>query len=158
MTVATSDGIGWASKTDYEYDGKTYEADLQNGDEVTILNSGVIEPNKHGGEDHVFKLKTRNGEKKMRFNQKSINVLVPVLGEDSENWKGKTVKVLTKKGVFAGTKGIACYFVTEGWYLDDFGDLVNDVPTKPEGIVTPKTEAQEKVDEIRNQDSEESTF
>ncbi len=159
LTKATSDGIAWASKSDYEYEGKTYEADLKDGDKVTILNSGTIEPNQNGGEDHVFKLKTRNGEKKMRFNQSSINVLVPVLGEDSEDWVGKEVNVLTKKGVFAGKKGIAAYFVTEGWYLDDFGDLVNDIQVdKPEAILTPKTANQKEVDAIRNIESTEPNF
>ena len=45
---------------------------------------------------------------------------------------GKDIHILTKKGVFAGTKGIAAYFVTEGWYLDEYGDLVNNVT--PSGV------------------------
>lgn len=125
MTVATSDGIGYASKTPYEWDGKEYEADIQNGDEVAILDAGAIETGQFG-DQHYFKIKTRNGDKKAPFNQSSINVLVPEFGEESEDWAGKKVKILTKKGVFAGKKGIACYFVTDGWYLDDFGDLVKD--------------------------------
>lgn len=125
LTKATSDGIGYASKSDYEYEGKTYEADLQNGDKVTILNEGSIEPSQYG-DQHYFKIQTRNGEKKTPFNQSSVNVLVPSLGEESEGWKGKEVTVLTKKTVIAGKKVVVAYFVTEGWYLDDFGDLVKD--------------------------------
>lgn len=124
-TKATSDGIGYASKSDYEYEGKNYEADLQNKDKVTILNAGAIEPSKYG-DQHYFKIKTRNGEKKTPFNQSSINVLVPVLGKESESWIGKEVTVLTKKTMIAGEKRVVAYFVTEGWYLDDFGDLVKD--------------------------------
>lgn len=125
ITKATSDGVGYASKSDYEYEGKTYEADIKNGDKVTILNEGSIEPSQYG-DQHYFKIQTRNGEKKTPFNQSSINVLVPVLGEDSESWIGKTVNVLTKKTVIAGKKVVVAYFVTDGWYLDDFGDLVRD--------------------------------
>ncbi len=125
ITKATSDGIGYASKSDYEYEGKNFEADLQNKDKVTILNAGVIEPSQYG-DQHYFKIKTRNGEKKAPFNQSSINVLVPTLGKESENWINKEVNVLTKKTVIAGKKVIVAYFVTEGWYLDDFGDLVKD--------------------------------
>lgn len=133
ITKATSDGIGYASKSDYEYEGKNYEADLQNKDKVTILNSGVIEPSKYG-DQHYFKIQTRNGEKKTPFNQSSINVLVPVLGTESEEWIGKEVIILTKKTMIAGEKRVVAYFVTEGWYLDDFGDLVKDeVPAEDNG-------------------------
>ena len=126
ITKATSDGIGYASKSDYEYEGKNYEADIQNGDEVTILNEGAIEPSQFG-DQHYFKIQTRNGEKKAAVNQSSINVLVGAYGDESEQWVGKKAKILTKKTVIAGKKVVVAYFVTEGWYLDDFGDLVNDV-------------------------------
>ncbi len=149
ITKATSDGIGYASKSDYEYEGKNYEADLQHGDTITILDSGAIEQGQFG-DQHYFKVKTRNGEKKTAFNQSSINVLVAGLGDESETWIGKDIKVLTKKTVIAGKKVVVAYVVTEGWYLDDFGDLMNDVPVVPEGIVTPKTESEKKTDAIRN--------
>lgn len=126
LTKATSDGVGYASKSDYEYEGKEYKADLQNGDTVKILNAGTVEQSTYG-EQHYFKIETRNGEKKTPFNQSSINILVPELGEDSENWINKTVRVITKKTMIAGERRIVAYFVTEGWYLDDFGDLVKEV-------------------------------
>lgn len=130
VTKATSDGIGYASKSDYEYEGKQYEADIKNGDKVKILNEGVIEPSQFG-DQYYFKIMTRNGEKKAPFNQSSINILVPAFGEESENWIGKEVTVLTKKTVIAGKKVVVAYFVTDGWYLDDFGDLVKDEDPRP---------------------------
>ena len=158
ITKATSDGIGYASKTDYEYEGKTYEADLKNGDKVTILNDGVIEQGQFG-DQHYFKVKTRNGEKKAPFNQSSINILVPALGKNSEDWVGKEVNVLTKKTVIAGKKVIVAYFVTEDYYLDDFGDLTNDTRDDDvEPIFTPKSEGEKALDAIRNQDVEEPPF
>ena len=152
---ATGDGIGYASKSAYEWEGKSYEADIQNGDKVTILNGGDIEAGGQFEPALYCKIKTRNGEKKAKFNQSSINIIAGVHGVDTENWVGKVVTVLTKKGVFGGTKGIASYFVTEGWYLDEYGDLVNDVPVVREPIFTPKSEAEQALDDIRNQDVEE---
>jgi len=155
---ATGDGVGYASKTAYEWEGKTYEPDIQDGDTVEILSAGEIEEGKFGPQ-HYFKIKTRNGEKKAPFNQSSINVVAGAFGTETEEWVGKTVNILTKKGVFAGTKGIAVYYVVDGWYLDDFGDLVNDVPTEtPEPILTPKTEAQQSVEDLRDAPVEEPTF
>jgi len=123
---ATSDGIGYVSKSPYEWQDKKFEADIQEGDTVEILNEGSIEEGKFGAQ-HYFKIMTRNGEKKAPFNQSSINVIAGKHGTETKEWVGVKVNVLTKKGVFAGTKGIAVYYVIDGWYLDDFGDLVTDV-------------------------------
>jgi len=155
---ATSDGIGYASKNAYEWEGKSYEADIQNGDKVKILNSGTLEEGKFGPQ-HYFRIETRNGEKKAPFNQSSINVIAGVLGNETDDWVGKTVTILTKKGVFAGNKGIAAYFVTKGWYLDEYGDLVEDVPVETVApVLTPKSDTEAELDAIRNQDLGEPTF
>jgi hypothetical protein len=151
---ATSDGVGYASKNDYEYEGKSYEADIKNGDRVKVLNAGTIEEGNFGPQ-HYFKIMTRNGEKKAAFNQSSINVVASTYGTETEAWVGKELTVLTKKGVFAGKKGIAAYFVTEGWYLDDFGDLVNEVVIQHDPIVTPRSANAQAVEDIRNMDVEE---
>lgn len=119
---ASSDGIGYASKNDYEYEGVEYKADIVNGDVVKILNAGVIEPSQFG-EKHYFKILTRNGEKKTPFNQSSLNVLATELGDESEEWVGNDVRVVTKKDVIAGKKQTIAYFVTEGWELDEYGAL-----------------------------------
>lgn len=119
---ATGDGIAYASKSAYEWEGKHYEPDIQNGDKVTILNAGAIEPGQYG-DQYYFKIKTRNGDKKTAFNQSTINVLVEAFGDESENWIGKEVKVLITKTVIGGRKVMPAYFVTDEWYLDDFGDL-----------------------------------
>lgn len=129
-TKATSDGIGYASKSDYEYEGTHYEADIKHGDKVTILNAGSIEEGNFGPQ-HYFKIKTRNGEKKAPFNQTSINILVEALGDESENWVNKEVNVLIKKTVIGGKKVMPAYFVTDGYYFDDFGDVVKDEAPQP---------------------------
>lgn len=113
----------YARKEAYEYEGAKYEADIQNGDKVTIMNEGT-EVTGQFGTQTVFVIKTRNGDKNYPINQASINILVDAYGTDTANWVGKDVKVLTKKGVFAGKKGIASYLVTDEYDLDDFGELV----------------------------------
>lgn len=112
----------YARKEDYEYEGTKYKADIQNGDKVKIKDAGT-EVTGQFGDQTVFVIETRNGDKNFPLNQSSINVLVEAFGGDTSNWVGKEVKVLTKKGVFAGKKGIAAYLVTDEYSLDDFGEL-----------------------------------
>ena len=119
----TGGSVPFARKEPYEYDGVKYEADLKVGDVVKILDSGTIEQGQFG-EQNNFKIKTRNGEKKLPLNQKTINVLVEEFGDESENWVGKDMKVILKKDVIAGKKVIIPFLVTDGWELDDFGELV----------------------------------
>jgi hypothetical protein len=123
--IKKSDGVGYARKQDYEYDGTKFEADIKNGDIVKLLDGGVKEQGQFGEQD-VFKIQTRNGVKKVNFNQSSLNVMIIEFGDESEDWKGKDVKILLKKGVYAGKKGIATYVVTEGYELDEYGELVKD--------------------------------
>lgn len=125
IQIKKGGGIGFARKEDYEYAGVKYEADLKIGDEVKILDSGNVEAGKFG-DQHNFKIKTRNGEKRISFNQKTLNVLGKEFGVETENWVNKDVLVLLKKDVIAGEKVIIPYFVTEGWSLDDYGDLFKE--------------------------------
>lgn len=118
-------GAPFARKAEYEYEGTKYEADLQNGDTIKILDGGVVEQGQFGDQTN-FKIQTRNGEKKQSFNQATQNVLHDAFGEESDEWIGKEVKVLLHKTVIAGKKVIIAYFVTVGWSLDDYGDLVSE--------------------------------
>ena len=155
---ATSDGIGYASKNAYEWEGKSYDADLINNGKVKVLNAGVEEEGKWGMQPY-FKIQTLNGDKKAPFNQSSINVIAGVYGIETEAWVGKELTVLLKKTMIAGERKIAAYFVTEGWYLDEYGDLVKDVADEPVApVLTQKSEAQTTVDAIRDQDAGEPAF
>ena len=118
----------YARKEDYTYEGQDFEADIQDGDKVKILSEGEVVSGQFG-EQQVFKIETRNGEKNYPMNQKTVNILIDAFGEDSKNWVGKEVEVITRKGVYAGKKGIASYLVTDGWELDEYGDL-----TKPQEV------------------------
>jgi hypothetical protein len=140
LQIKKSGGIPFARKAPYEYDGTKYEADLKNGDVVTILDAGIEEEGQFG-KQYNFRIKTRNGEKKQSFNQKTQNVLIEEFGDDSENWINKSVKVILKKDTIAGKKVEIAYFVVDGWKLDEYGELVKegqkDYPTEeinPEDI------------------------
>jgi hypothetical protein len=117
-----SDGVGFASKEAYEYNGAKFEADLKDGDKIILLNAGVEEEGKWGAQTN-FKIKTRNGEKKTAFNQKSINALIDDYGEEGTEWIGKEVNCLLQKTIIGGKKVIVAYFVPDGWKLDEYGEL-----------------------------------
>lgn len=125
MTKKTSVGGVFAKKGDYEFEGQTYKADIQTGDKVTFNNSGDTVEGTYG-EQKVFSILTRNGDKNINLNQKSINALIDEFGDDSDKWVGKEVNVILKKDTVAGKKVTIAYFVPDGWVLDDYGDLVNE--------------------------------
>jgi len=132
-------GTAFARKAEYEYDGTRYEADLQDGDTVKILDSGNVEASQWGDQLN-FKIDTRNGEKKIGFNQATQNVLHDEFGEESESWIDKKVRVILKKDTIAGRKVIIAYFVTGDWQLDEYGELVNPnaVEETPEDDINPE--------------------
>lgn len=145
------DGVAYARKEDYEYEGTQYKADILNGDKVTILDAGVIEEHPTFGEQHKFIISTKNGNKRASFNQSSINILIDAYGDDSLEWINKEATVLTKKTVIANKKVIVAYFVAEGWSLDDYGDLVNGDESSQEL----SGEDKEKIKELRDQHNQD---
>lgn len=112
----------FARKEPYSYDGKDYDADIKSGDTVRILNSGDIVSGEYG-EQHVFSISTRNGDKNIALNQSSINALIDELGDESQNWVGKEVQVSTKKDVVAGKRVIIAYLHPATYALNEWGDL-----------------------------------
>ncbi|MBI5573506.1 MAG: hypothetical protein HY919_03000 [Elusimicrobia bacterium] len=125
----TSGGVGFVRKESYEYEGVKYEADIKNGDIIKILDGGNPETGKWG-EQTCYRIKTRNGEKKIAFNPKTINVLIEAFGDETDNWVGKEVRVLLHKTLIAGEKAIVPYFVIDGWKLDEYGELIFDCNKK----------------------------
>lgn len=138
-----SSGVPFVRKTSYEWEGKGYEADIKKGDTVKILNEGIITPGQYG-DQYVFKIQTRNGEKAIALNQTTLNILHDELGDDSKKWIGQDVHVIIKKDVVAGRKVEIAYLVTEGWSLDEYGDLqkegVSQIVEDDDGLDTIKFE------------------
>lgn len=118
-----NDGIGYARKEPYEWEGTKYEADIQNGDKVKILSEGETTTGQYG-DKQTFKIETRNGEKKCDFNQKTPNVLIDAYGDEDKEWVGKELNVILKKDTIGGKKVIIAYIVPDGWKLDDYGELM----------------------------------
>jgi archaellum component FlaG (FlaF/FlaG flagellin family) len=136
LSIKQGGGLPYARKEPYEYDGKQYEADLKDGDIVKILDSGETEMGTFG-EQTVFKIKTRNGDKKLSFNQATINVLVKEFGEETENWINKDVKVILDKKIIANKKAIVPYLVTSDWEIDEYGELFKEKKEGEEGVNIP---------------------
>ena len=126
-------GGAYARKEPYEYEGQKFEADIQNGDTVKILSEGDVVVGQYG-EQQVFKIETRNGEKNFTINQKSVNILIGEFGEDSKDWVGREVRVILKKDVIANRKVIIAYVVSGDWQLDEYGDLINPSKVEEEEI------------------------
>jgi len=129
----SGDGVAYARKEDYEWEGQSYKADILDGDKVTIKDEGIIVDGQYGPQKK-FLVSTRNGDKRMTLNQSSENILIGAYGKESKDWIGKEVIVLTRKAVIANKKVIVAYLVTEGWSLDDYGDLVNESQDMPHGL------------------------
>ena len=123
MTIKTGVAGAYAKKAPYEYEGKSYEADIKNGDTVTILNAGSTVVGQFG-EQQVFSIETRNGPKNFTMNQTTVNVLAQEFGDESNDWVGKKVSVVTKKDVVANKKVEIAYLVAGDWGLDEWGDIV----------------------------------
>jgi len=148
LTKRESDGVGFANKINYEFNGTQYQADIVSGDIIKLLDGGVAEEWNFGLQ-HNFKIETRNGEKKASFNQKSINVLIDEFGDNTDNWVGKSVSVITKKDVIGGKKCIVDYFVTKGWSLDDYGDLVKGEVGPTQAATTQPVPVQQPVHKVQ---------
>lgn len=98
--------------------------DINPGDKVRIVNEGEWITGDFG-EQFVIKVQTKNGEKNVRFNQTTLNILHDEFGEDTANWVGKDVVIRVKKDVVANKKVDIYYFVTPNWDFDEYRELVN---------------------------------
>jgi len=66
---------------------------IQNGEIITILNEGEFIEGKYGRRI-VFKIQNSAGEElNLTFNQKTINNLIDVYGNETKNWIGKQARV-----------------------------------------------------------------
>lgn len=113
-------GGAFARKKSYEYEGKTYEADIKDGDIVTILSDGQVVSGEYG-EQYVFKIKTRNGERNLSFNQTTINNMIDSFGTDTSNYIGKEAKVWIIKAMVSGKLQNVAYLSSKESTMDDDG-------------------------------------
>jgi len=102
--------------------------DIKDGDIVTINDAGQIVTGDYG-DRMVFKISTRNGEKNLSFNQKSLNNLIDSYGEDSEGWKGKEAKIHMVKAMVSGKFQNIVYLAHPSWFMSDDGSF--HAPNQP---------------------------
>jgi hypothetical protein len=94
--------------------------DIKNGDTIIIKDGGTVTQGQFG-EQNVFKIETRNGEKNLSINQTSINSLIDKWGEESESWVEKKVKVHAIKQNVAGKFINVYYIAPEGYEMGENG-------------------------------------
>jgi signal peptidase I len=97
--------------------------DIKDGDTITIANGGTIVTGDYGDRP-VFKVETRNGEKNLSFNQKSMNNLIDVYGDETGNWIGKKAKVWLVRALVSGKFQQVVYLAGPTWTMLDDGAFV----------------------------------
>lgn len=104
--------------------------DIKDGDVVKLADAGQIIEGDYGGR-HVFKIQTRNGEKIISLNQKSLNNLVDAFGEETNLWVGKSVKLWIIKAMVTGKLRDIVYVASPSWAMTDSGDFYPTVKATP---------------------------
>ena len=88
--------------------------DFDEGENITILNGGDITTGQFG-EQHTFKVNTKNGERNMSFNQTSLNYLIDAYGEDTDSWVNKAVKVWVVDMSVQGKMRAVAFLTDPSW-------------------------------------------
>lgn len=102
--------------------------DIKDEDLITILDEGQVISGDFG-DRHVFKVRTRNGEKNLSFNQTSMNNLFDAYGDDTMNWKEKEVRAYVIKQMVGDALKSVCYLVGRGWMMTEDGKFIKNQTT-----------------------------
>lgn len=94
--------------------------DIFNEDVLTIRDAGQVISGEYG-DRHVFKVETRNGVKLLSFNQTSMNNLIDVYGDETENWVGKKIKAWIVKANVGGKLKDVIYLTHPSWVEGEDG-------------------------------------
>jgi len=94
--------------------------DFFNGDLITIADEGRVVSGEFG-DRHVFKVETKNGIKNLSFNQTTMNYLIDVFGEETNEWQGVKVKVWIIKSNVGGKIRDIVYLTAPDWIEGDDG-------------------------------------
>lgn len=94
--------------------------DINDQDIITILDGGRTVTGEYG-DQQVFKIETKNGEKLLTFNQTSINNMIDAFGEDGDGWKDKEVRVHLMKQNVSGKFKDVVYLAESSWVMGENG-------------------------------------
>ena len=103
--------------------------DIKDGDLVTILDEGQMITGDYG-DRMVFKIETRNGDKNLSFNQRSMNNLIDAFGDDTANWKNKQVKIWMVKAMVSGKFQNIVYLADSSWMMAEDGSFYTSNKSK----------------------------
>ena len=68
----------------------------------------------------VFKIETASGETKLlSFNQKSMDALIDVYGNETETWIDKEAKIHLNKETISGRRIVVAYVSAPDWTLGE---------------------------------------
>lgn len=87
---------------------------------VTLVDAGQVVTGDYG-DRMVFKVETRNGEKNLSFNQKSMNNLIDSFGDDTASWVGKKAKIWMVRAMVSGKFQQIVYLADPSWTMADDG-------------------------------------
>jgi len=104
--------------------------DITNEGSITILDAGQMIPGEFG-DRHVFKIRTKNGEKIFSVNQTSLNNLVDAYGDDSDGWVLRNAKTYVIKQKVGDKLRDVAYLCGTDYYMDDEGAFVKGVQKEP---------------------------
>lgn len=129
------------------------KVDIKDGDIVQILEEAKEQPDRYnpGQNQTIIKIKTRNGERYVGLNQKSINILIDEFKTNNDkDWVGKEVKVLLNPTTIGGKKVIVAFLTGKDYELDDYGEPVLEgaQPEKEEDLPTIDVDADKKEDDV----------
>ena len=97
--------------------------DFADGHTITIKDGGQIVSGEYG-DRYVFKVLTKNGERLLSFNQKSMNNLIDAFGDETSSWIDKVVRVFIIKAMVGGKLRNVVYLADVDWEMDDDGNFI----------------------------------
>lgn len=109
--------------------------DIKDGDLVAIVDEGQMVTGDYG-DRMVFKITTKNGDKNLSFNQKSMNNLIDSWGDDTKSWIGKKAKIWMVKAMVSGKFQDIVYLADPSWNMLPDGSFNGPVAVK----ITPQQE------------------
>jgi len=107
--------------------------DVNNEDIIIIANDGEIVSGEYG-DRHVFKVETKNGVKNLSFNQTTMNYLIDVFGEETNEWQGEKVKVWINRENVSGKMRNVIYLTAIDWIEGEEGFCSPNKEVKEEDI------------------------
>ena len=80
------------------------------------------------------------------LNRATISGLVDAFGEDSKNWIGKELTIITERSTFGGKRGYSIYLLADGYSMEDDENGYLVIVNSNKESVPVGEEAEERID------------